>query len=256
MFHWVDLIRKAFTRALLQVRSTKASLRVLQNSKPSTLHTLSVENVRAGGIVHFAQNMGLLESLQAVPSAWASESLPLKSEFWIQKAATLEPELKTFYKAGPGSPYRNIPCSRCLLIYSSFYHFCPVCGFATEHSVHEPEPAKPVSGLPNDDAGRKRMQVWTYLMEYFPDALLAEVEVSIAGNEQHNPGEPLHWARDKSTDQYNTAFRHLWDHGRGIKKDKDGQWHLAKAIWRLKAALQLEIEKERNSNEFEDRANR
>jgi hypothetical protein len=98
--------------------------------------------------------------------------------------------------------------------------------------------------LPTDDKARKRLQMFTYLMEYFPDAFLAEVEVAVAGNEQHNPGQPLHWAREKSKDQLNTAFRHLWDHARGTKKDIDGQWHLAKAIWRLKAQLQLEIEAE------------
>jgi hypothetical protein len=64
------------------------------------------------------------------------------------------------------------------------------------------------------------------------------------GNEQHNPGEPLHWAREKSTDQMNTAFRHQLDYATGVKKDTDGQWHLAKAIWRLSAQLQLDIEAE------------
>jgi hypothetical protein len=100
--------------------------------------------------------------------------------------------------------------------------------------------------LPTDNAARKRLQAWTYLTEYFPDSFLAEVEVAIAGNEQHNGDEPLHWAREKSTDQMNTAFRHMLDHKLGTKKDTDGQWHLAKAIWRLKAELQLTIEEERS----------
>lgn len=100
-------------------------------------------------------------------------------------------------------------------------------------------------GLPTEDVKRKRLQMWTYLLEYFPDAFLAEVEVSVAGNEQHNPGQRLHWARGKSMDQMNTAFRHMWDYGRGVKKDTDGQWHLAKARWRLGAQLQLDIEEER-----------
>lgn len=106
----------------------------------------------------------------------------------------------------------------------------------------------PVSGIPTEDADRKRLQLWTYLIEYFPDSFLAEVEVAMRGNEQHNPGQPLHWARSKSRDQYNTAFRHLFEHGRGVRKDTDGQYHLAKAIWRLKAALQLLIEEERRAN--------
>jgi hypothetical protein len=101
------------------------------------------------------------------------------------------------------------------------------------------------TGLPTDDASRKRLKLWTCLTEYFPDAFVATCEVSIAGNEQHNKGEPLHWARDKSTDQLNTAFRHLWDYSRGVIRDSDGQYHLAKAIWRLSAELQLLIERER-----------
>lgn len=107
-------------------------------------------------------------------------------------------------------------------------------------------------GLPTEDKARKRLQLWTFMFEYFPDAWLAVVEVAIKGNEQHNPGEPLHWAREKSTDQMNTAFRHQWDYGRGIKKDTDGQWHLAKAIWRLSAQLQLDIEEERRNNDWPD----
>lgn len=100
-------------------------------------------------------------------------------------------------------------------------------------------------GLPTDAKARKALPLWTFLMEYFPDAWLAVANVAIVGNQQHNPGEPLHWAREKSTDQMNTAFRHMWDHGRGVPKDTDGQYHLAKAIWRLSAELQLLVEKDR-----------
>jgi hypothetical protein len=96
--------------------------------------------------------------------------------------------------------------------------------------------------LPTDDAARKALPILTYLTEYFPDATLAEVGVAVVGNAQHNPGEPLHWARGKSMDQLNTAMRHIWDHKTGTTKDTDGQYHLAKAIWRLKAELQLLIE--------------
>jgi hypothetical protein len=99
--------------------------------------------------------------------------------------------------------------------------------------------------LPTDDKARKAMPILTYLTEYFPDATLAEVAVSVAGNKQHNLGEPLRWVRGKSMDQLNTAFRHMWDHKRGTVKDIDGQYHLAKAIWRLKAELQLQIEADR-----------
>jgi len=76
-------------------------------------------------------------------------------------------------------------------------------------------------------------------MNYFPDALVAVAHVSFVGNEQHNPGQPLHWAREKSTDQDDTLIRHFLERG-GI--DTDGQRHTAKLAWRALAMLQLEIE--------------
>lgn len=103
----------------------------------------------------------------------------------------------------------------------------------------------PSLGLPTEDSARKRLKLWTFMFEYFPDAWLAIVEVAVAGNEQHNKGQPLHWAREKSTDQMNTAFRHMWDYGRGVRKDTDNQYHLAKAAWRIMAQLQLDIEADR-----------
>jgi hypothetical protein len=99
--------------------------------------------------------------------------------------------------------------------------------------------------LPTDDKARKALPLFTYITEYFPDSLIEECRVAVIGNDQHNPGEPLHWAREKSTDQLNTAFRHMLDHKSGVVRDKDGAYHLAKAIWRLKAELQLQIERDR-----------
>ena len=99
--------------------------------------------------------------------------------------------------------------------------------------------------LPTIDKDRKgEWPLWTFMFGYFPKAWLEVVRVAVEGNKQHNPGQPLHWAREKSTDQLNTAFRHLFDYGTGVKKDTDGVYHLAKAIWRLSAQLQLDIEKD------------
>jgi hypothetical protein len=103
----------------------------------------------------------------------------------------------------------------------------------------------PGTGLPTEDKDRKALPVFDGFLMYFPDSCLAVADVSKKGNDQHNPGEPLHWAREKSTDQLNTAQRHMMDHGMGNLKDTDDTWHLAKAIWRLSAELQLTIERER-----------
>ncbi len=99
--------------------------------------------------------------------------------------------------------------------------------------------------LPTDDAARKALPLYDFMFKYFPLAWLEVVKVAVSGNDQHNPGEPLHWAREKSTDQLNTAFRHIFDHGMGDLRDTDGCYHIAKAIWRLSAELQLLIENDR-----------
>jgi dATP/dGTP diphosphohydrolase len=101
--------------------------------------------------------------------------------------------------------------------------------------------------LPKDNKARKALPIFDGVLMYFPDAIAAVAEVSRIGNEQHNPGEPLHWARGKSMDQMNTAVRHLMDHGTGTRHDSDGARHLAKAAWRVLAALQLDIEAERKA---------
>jgi hypothetical protein len=98
--------------------------------------------------------------------------------------------------------------------------------------------------FPVDDKQRKALPIFDGAIMYFPDALAAVAEVSRIGNAQHNPGEPLHWARGKSMDQFNTAVRHLIDHKGGCRYDADGGRHLAKCAWRILAALQLDIEAE------------
>ena len=98
--------------------------------------------------------------------------------------------------------------------------------------------------LPHDAKARKALPLYTFLTQYFPDAIAELVKVSVKGNEQHNPGQPMNWARGKSTDQLDAAMRHLFDHGVGIRFGVDGQRTLAQAAWRLLAQLQLDLEKE------------
>lgn len=103
--------------------------------------------------------------------------------------------------------------------------------------------------LPTDAASRKGLPVFTGVVCYFPDALAEVARISKMGNDQHNPGQPLHWAREKSTDQLDAAQRHLLDRGTGLVFDEDGGRHLGKAAWRILAELQLEIEREREEAE-------
>ncbi len=90
-----------------------------------------------------------------------------------------------------------------------------------------------------DAAERKKHPIATGVLDYFPEALMAVAHVSYVGNEQHNPGQPLHWAREKSTDHADCVLRHLKDRG---KFDTDGERHSAKAAWRALALLQTELE--------------
>lgn len=92
---------------------------------------------------------------------------------------------------------------------------------------------------------RKQRPVFSGVLKYFPDALLEVSHVSYKGNEQHNAGQPLHWAREKSTDQMDAAVRHIINYAQGTPIDEDGAPHLAKAIWRLCAQLQLDLEKDK-----------
>jgi len=93
--------------------------------------------------------------------------------------------------------------------------------------------------LTTDRDSRKRTPIYSGVLAYFPLALAAVARVSVAGNEAHNPGEPLRWAREKSTDHTDCIARHLVDHAAGTKYDTDDQPHMAKVAWRALAMLQL-----------------
>jgi hypothetical protein len=98
------------------------------------------------------------------------------------------------------------------------------------------------ASLPTEAAARKALPLCTGVLDYFPDALAAVAHCSKVGNDQHNPGQPLHWAKEKSTDEPDAMLRHLVDRG---KLDKDGVRHSAKVAWRALALLQREIDAER-----------
>jgi hypothetical protein len=93
--------------------------------------------------------------------------------------------------------------------------------------------------MPTNAKARKDVPLARGVLDYFPLALQAIAELSRIGNEQHNPGQPLHWAREKSTDHADCILRHLIDRG---KPDTDGVLHSTKAAWRALALLQIELE--------------
>ena len=95
-----------------------------------------------------------------------------------------------------------------------------------------------------DSAARKKIPLATGCLDYFPDALAAVAELSYIGNEKHNPGEPLHWARGKSNDHPDCLMRHFLDRGK-----MDGEVrHSTEVCWRALAILQLELEAAREAS--------
>jgi hypothetical protein len=94
--------------------------------------------------------------------------------------------------------------------------------------------------LPTDKQERKERPITSGVLDYFPDAIAEIAHVSKVGNDQHNPGEKMHWSRAKSSDHADCIARHLIERG---TIDTDGLRHTAKAAWRALALLQEEIEK-------------
>ena len=128
---------------------------------------------------------------------------------------------------------------------------CPKCGrapgagcgaFGLDIRIAQPpktghEAFKPL--IPSDAKIRKDAPIARGVLGYFPKAMFAVAEVSRVGNEQHNPGQPMHWARGKSTDHADCIVRHLIEAG---TLDTDGLRHSAKVAWRALALLETELE--------------
>jgi hypothetical protein len=104
-----------------------------------------------------------------------------------------------------------------------------------------PRPKQKAMLLSADPGERKGMPITTGVLDYFPRAMAEVAKVSKAGNDQHNPGQPLHWDKTKSLDHADCIARHLIDRG---SYDTDGQRHSAKLVWRALANLETELENE------------
>ncbi len=94
--------------------------------------------------------------------------------------------------------------------------------------------------LPVGSVERKSIPLASGVLDYFPAALAYVARVSKTGNDKHNPGEPLHHARGKSTDHADCIARHLLE--RGEIDAEDGLRHSGKLAWRALALLQEELE--------------
>ena len=104
----------------------------------------------------------------------------------------------------------------------------------------EPLPPTPRQVMPASSEERKGVPLCTGVLDYFPAALAAVARLSKFGNDKHNAGEPLHWARGKSLDHPDCIARHLVD--RGIIDPDTGMSHTVEVAWRALALLQMELE--------------
>ena len=93
--------------------------------------------------------------------------------------------------------------------------------------------------LPTDPKVRKDHPIARGCLDYFPRAIAYIAHVSKVGNDQHNPGQEMHWAKEKSNDHADCIARHLIERG---KVDTDGIRHSGKMAWRALALLELELE--------------
>ena len=101
----------------------------------------------------------------------------------------------------------------------------------------------PASGaiLPLDPKERKEVPLWTVISQYFPKAMVGVARVSFRANERHNPGQPMHWSREKSSDHKDCIVRHLLDEER--IDPETGQPEAVQAAWRALANAELIIER-------------
>ena len=94
--------------------------------------------------------------------------------------------------------------------------------------------------METDSAKRKEIPVASGFVDYFPLAMAAVAALSKAGNDKHNPDEPLHWSKEKSGDHDDCLMRHF------LERDKydydDGFLHAVKVAWRAMAALETVLE--------------
>jgi hypothetical protein len=97
--------------------------------------------------------------------------------------------------------------------------------------------------LPTDSEARKDIPIFSGVLNYFPLAIAAVARLSKRGNDKHNPGQPLHWSREKSTDHPDCIARHLIDIE--TVDAYTGEYEDAAALaWRALAKLQ-ELEERR-----------
>lgn len=129
----------------------------------------------------------------------------------------------------------NVRCPHCWTQYDDMGTAMHACPKATSPGSLLREPPK------TEAQKRKEAPLFSGFMAYFPDAMEAVARLSRIGNEQHNPGTPLHWDRSKSGDEKDALLRHMKDQVK-VTIDTDGVPHVVKEAWRAMADCQKYLE--------------
>lgn len=91
--------------------------------------------------------------------------------------------------------------------------------------------------LPIDSAERKKYPIYSGFLAYFPHAIASVANLSYEANEQHHPGEGLHWDMGKSSDSKDCLARHTIDEI--LSKTKEDRVEEARRMaWRAMENLQ------------------
>jgi hypothetical protein len=87
------------------------------------------------------------------------------------------------------------------------------CGVVPSNTLLDRSNTPSDDVLPNDAKARKAVPAGAVL-DYFDSAIVEIAKALQDGNDQHNPGEPLHWARGKSSDHAHCIIRHYLQRGK------------------------------------------
>lgn len=136
----------------------------------------------------------------------------------------------------PLGPYRNCRCVDSAIQPGLYFNGVPVTTGGTY--AFETHADRWLKGLAGGAEGRKQSPIFSGLLAYFKNACVYVAFVSKIGNEQHNAGQPMHWAFNKSTDHADCIARHLAEVG---TIDDDGVRHAGKVAWRALAQLETEL---------------
>src|SRR5574341_2474349 len=96
-------------------------------------------------------------------------------------------------------------------------------------------------------AEREEVAMSRGLKAYFPDALALIARHSVRSNEKHNPGQPIHWSREKSSDHEDCIGRHSLSIAVDENSLDGTEPHIICRAWRALAALQIWAEKQKEA---------